>query len=124
VLAVLRSRAHRLLSGMALELLYTGRRSGRAYALPVQYAADGDQVVVWPQAGERAVWWRNFREPASVTVRLAGRLRGGTAVAIGKGEPGWDDARRLYGTRWRRAAARMTGPLVVILLVGEVGNKD
>ena len=39
VLAVLRSPAHRLLSGMAVELRYTGRRSGRRYVLPVQYAA-------------------------------------------------------------------------------------
>jgi len=39
VLAVLRSSAHRLLSGMAVELRYTGRRSGRQYVLPVQYRA-------------------------------------------------------------------------------------
>jgi len=40
VLAVLRSPAHRLLSGMAIELRYTGRRSGREFTLPVQYAPD------------------------------------------------------------------------------------
>ena len=38
VLAVLRSPAHRLLSGMAVELRYTGRRSGRVFAPPLQYA--------------------------------------------------------------------------------------
>jgi hypothetical protein len=40
VLAILRSRFHRLLSGLALELRYTGRRSGREYVLPVQYARE------------------------------------------------------------------------------------
>ncbi|HSJ44112.1 MAG TPA: hypothetical protein VK923_05445 [Euzebyales bacterium] len=45
VLAVLRSPFHRLLSGVALELRYTGRRSGREYVLPVQYARRGDQLT-------------------------------------------------------------------------------
>jgi hypothetical protein len=40
VLAVLRSPAHRLLSGMAIELRYTGRRSGREFTLPAQHAPD------------------------------------------------------------------------------------
>lgn len=56
-------------------------------------------------------------------MRLAGRLRAGTALAVGRGEPGWDGARRGYGTRGPRAAARMTGPLVVISLASDDGNK-
>jgi hypothetical protein len=73
VLAILRSRVHRLLSGLAVELRYTGRRSGRTYALPVQYARTGDRLILWPQGADRKSWWRNFRTPGPVMVRLAGR---------------------------------------------------
>ena len=114
VLAVLRSRAHRLLSATAVELRYTGRRSRREYVLPVQYAAAGDELVVWPQHWQRSTWWRNFRTPQPVTVRLTGRLHEGTARVVDPGDPQWRSARQTYATRWPRFARRVTGPLVVI----------
>ncbi len=116
VLAVLRSRAHRLLSASAIELCYLGRRSGRQYVLPVQYAGAGDHLVVWPQHWQRSTWWRNFRTPQPVTVRLTGRLREGTAHVVDTGDPQWPSARQTYATRWPRMARRVTGPLVVISL--------
>jgi hypothetical protein len=76
VRAVLRSPAHRLLSGRVLLLTYTGRRTGEQHTIPVQYARDGEALVVtvgWP---ERKVWWRNLRGPgAQVGLTLAGRRR-------------------------------------------------
>jgi deazaflavin-dependent oxidoreductase (nitroreductase family) len=116
VLAVLRSRAHRLLSGSAIELRYTGRRSGRQYALPVQYAGAGDHLVVRPQRWEHATWWRNFRTPQPVTVRLAGRLHEGTARVVDPDDPDWRSARQTYATRWPRSARGGPGPLVVMSL--------
>lgn len=116
VLAVLRSRAHRLLSASAIELRYIGRRSGRRYVLPVQYASAGDQLVVRPQHWQHSTWWRNFRTPAPVTVRLAGRLHEGTARVVDPGDPQWQTIRQAYTTRWPRMARRVTGPLVVISL--------
>src|SRR5688572_16569955 len=82
VLWILRSRAHRLLSGSAVELVYTGRRSGRRITLPVQYAAGGDRLVVVPQDPAHKTWWRNFQTTQPVTVRLRGRLRTGTARVV------------------------------------------
>jgi hypothetical protein len=114
VLAVLRSRAHRLLSATAIELRYIGRRSGREFVLPVQYAQMGEQLVVRPQHWQRATWWRNFRTPQPVTVRLAGRLRDGTAQVVETSDPRWGLARQAYMTRWPRSTPRVTGPLVVI----------
>jgi hypothetical protein len=114
VLAVLRSRAHRLLSATAIELRYTGRRSRREYVLPVQYAQAGERLVVRPQHWQRATWWRNFRTPQPVTVRLAGRLRDGTAHVVESGDPEWAPARQAYTTRWPRSTPRATGPLVLI----------
>lgn len=119
VLAVLRSPVHRLLSGMAIELRYTGRRSGREYVLPVQYARSGQRLVVRPQAVQRSTWWRNFHTPAPVTVRLAGRIRRGTAQLVAAPEPAWEQARQLYESRWRRASQGTTGPLIVILIGSE-----
>ena len=114
VLAVLRSPAHRLLSGMVIELRYTGRRSGRQYILPVQYARAGDRLVVVPQAADSKMWWRNFLTEQLVTVRLAGQLHEGSARVVTRDDPGWEEDRRLYGSRWRRLADRLTGPLVEI----------
>ncbi len=114
VLAVLRSPAHRVLSGMVIELRYTGRRSGRPYVLPVQYARSGDRLVVVPQAAESKMWWRNFWTERPVTVRLAGQLRDGSARVVNRDDRGWEEDRRLYGSRWRRLADRLTGPLVEI----------
>jgi F420H(2)-dependent quinone reductase len=116
VLAVLRSRAHRLASGMVIELRYTGRRTGRAYALPVQYARAGERLVVRPQDVHGSAWWRNFHTPTAVTVRLAGRIRSGTAQLVTVHQPAWEQSRDLYGSRWRRSSEGMTGPLVVISL--------
>jgi deazaflavin-dependent oxidoreductase (nitroreductase family) len=116
VLAVLRSRAHRLLSASAIELRYIGRRSGRQYVLPVQYARAGDHLVLWPQHWQHSTWWRNFRTPQPVTVRLTGRLHEGTARVMDPGNPRWQSVRQTYATRWPRMAQRVTGPLVVISL--------
>lgn len=114
VLAVLRSRAHRLLSATVIELRYIGRRSRREYVLPVQYAQNGERLAVRPQHWQRATWWRNFRTPQPVTVRLAGRLRDGTARVVEFGDPQWESARQAYTTRWPRSTPRVTGPLVLI----------
>ncbi|PRY35570.1 uncharacterized protein DUF385 [Geodermatophilus tzadiensis] len=116
VLAVLRSRAHRLLSASAIELRYVGRRSGRQYVVPVQYARAGDHLVVWPQHWQRATWWRNFRTPQPVSVRLTGRLHEGMARVVDPGDPQWHSARHAYAVRWPRMAPRVTGPLVLISL--------
>jgi hypothetical protein len=119
VLALLRSPAHRLLSGFVIELRYTGRRSGQGYVLPVQYARAGDRLILWPQDAQRKTWWRNFLTPQPVAVRLAGQLYRGTALALDHDNSAWDAARRVYTSRWPRFARRVTGPLVEVSVIGE-----
>ncbi len=46
VRAVLRSPAHRLLSGSLLLVTFLGRRSGQAYTIPVQYARMGETICI------------------------------------------------------------------------------
>ena len=119
VLAVLRSPAHRLLSRMTMELRYTGRRTGRQYVVPVQYARDRERLVVVPQGAGSKTWWRNFLTAQPVTVRLDGRLRQGFAHVVDRQDPEWAQDRRLYEARWRRSAGKVDGPIVEISLADE-----
>jgi F420H(2)-dependent quinone reductase len=83
VRAVLRSPAHRLLSGHLALLTVTGRRSGRTFTFPVGYQRDGDRVTVGVDWPERKRWWRNLSDAAPVEIWLAGVRRSGTARARG-----------------------------------------
>jgi hypothetical protein len=103
---------------MAIELRYTGRRSGREFALPVQYARDGPRLLVAVQNPSSTTWWRNFETPREVSVRLRGRVLQGTAGVVGRDDPAWDRDRRRYETGWRRLAGKVSGPLVRITLHG------
>jgi F420H(2)-dependent quinone reductase len=71
---LLRSPAHRVLSGSVLLLAYTGRRSGVRRELPAMYAGLGDRFVVVPGQPATKTWWRNFvGDVQPVTVTVAGR---------------------------------------------------
>jgi deazaflavin-dependent oxidoreductase (nitroreductase family) len=83
VRALLRSPLHRLASGALLLFTYTGRRTGRAHAIPVMYARDGERLIVFAAWPERKRWWRNFDGgPAAVRVRERGRWVEGTAKVV------------------------------------------
>lgn len=77
---LLRSPLHRLLSGSTLLLTYTGRHSGMAYSVPVNYVRDGETLLL--VGGRDHAWWRSLRAGVSVTVRLQGRDYAGTATAL------------------------------------------
>lgn len=114
VLWVLRSPAHRLLSGSLLDLRYTGSRSGRAYALPVQYAADGERFVVFPGHAERKVWWHSLRSPAPVAAVVRGVTRAGTGRVVNPADQGYAEARSAYAARWPKVTVPGDAPLVVL----------
>jgi hypothetical protein len=69
---VLRSRWHRWMSASVLLITYRGRKSGREFSLPVQYAQDGHFIYIVPGMPERKSWWRNFRESTPVQLTLRG----------------------------------------------------
>jgi hypothetical protein len=77
VAALLRSPAHRFLSGSHLLLFYTGRWSGRRRALPVGYARDRDRLLLVAGRPEGKRWWRNFHEPREIEAVVAGQRRHG-----------------------------------------------
>ena len=74
VRSLLRSPAHRLLSGSVLLLAYTGRRSGVRRELPAMYAVLGDRFVVIAGQPDTKTWWHNFAaDVRPVTLTVAGR---------------------------------------------------
>lgn len=73
VVALLRSRAHRVLSGALLLLTFRGCRTGRAYTLPLLYAREGDELLLVALHPHGQSWWRNTRDGAEVELLLAGR---------------------------------------------------
>jgi hypothetical protein len=113
VLGLLRSPLGRLLGGLG-ELEFTGRRSNRAVRLPVQYARDGDRVVVHVGRAADKQWWRNFTDPHPVRVHA----RGATLVGIGRvvrtGDADRPEAERVYRQRYPKATPSTNDPMVLI----------
>jgi deazaflavin-dependent oxidoreductase (nitroreductase family) len=110
VRALLRSPLHGLLSRNVMLMTVTGRRSGRRFTLPVQYARRDEAVYVlsWPDRR----WWRNLVGGAPVTLRLGGQ----TVVGAGDVLTG-DDAEAakaaFAGTALDRATRSRSDPVVV-----------
>jgi hypothetical protein len=72
---------HRLSRHLAL-IRYSGRRTGRIYQLPVQYARSGNRIWILPGSPEHKTWWRNLRGGADVDLVLAGHDIHGRATVI------------------------------------------
>ena len=75
---LLRSLLHRVVSKKIALLTFTGRKSGRTYALPLSYVQDGRTLYF----GTETPWYRNLRGGVPVTVRLRGKMYAGTAEVI------------------------------------------
>ena len=112
VLWVLGSAAHRALDHAVVGLRVRGSVSGRTFELPVQYAEDGDGLVVVPGRPQGKTWWRNLEQPAPVELVLRGRRLHGRAQVLRYGEPGYASAIDAYRARWPRA--RLTEDNLVV----------
>jgi hypothetical protein len=89
---ILRSPLHALLDRGLLLLTVTGRRTGRRYAIPVGYQRRGDRLAVLVSRARRKQWWRNFREPAPVALRLRGSDVRGVARVVAPDTDAYRDA--------------------------------
>lgn len=59
--------------GRSLAVLeYEGRRTGATHRLVTGYRRDGATVVIRVGMPERKTWWRGFRSPQPLRLRLAG----------------------------------------------------
>lgn len=109
VAGLLRSPLSGLVDGTLLLLTVPGRRTGRGYTFPVQYATGPLYLWVWPGNPQAKTWWRNLRAPTVVTLRLRGKwVRGVARVVDGAVEPR-EAARGLavYGARFPRTVGHL-----------------
>jgi hypothetical protein len=113
VLALLRSRAHALLSGRLVVLEYEGRRSGRTFAIPLRYArtADGKLVAIAVRP-DRKLWWRSFAEPSPARLELRGA--GVPVVGHAAAGPLRDEAAAAYRARYPRSAVLLEDAALVV----------
>jgi deazaflavin-dependent oxidoreductase (nitroreductase family) len=117
VRGLLRSPAHRLLSGSVLLLAYTGRRSGVHRELPVMYATVGDRLVVVAGQPEDKTWWRNFTGDAQpATVTLAGRRRSCRARLLEPSTAEHQLALGAYRERYPHVPLEDATPVLVLTL--------
>ncbi len=79
---LLLSPMHRVLSGSTDLIRYTGRRSGREFITPTQYARRGDDVIILVGHPETKTWWRNFTTDGDIDVLLQRRWLPMTARAV------------------------------------------
>ncbi len=101
---ILRSPLHGLLSGSLLLIIYRGRKSGKEYSLPVQYARDGDTIYIVPGMPEKKTWWRSLRGGAPVQLLLGGKAMAGNAKLLEGGTAGTVPALEAYLKRFPAAA--------------------
>jgi hypothetical protein len=78
--AILHSPLHRLISRNLMLITVAGRKSGRAYTVPVSYQQYDREVRIVSERSDR--WWRNLRGGASVTLCLQGHEITGQASVI------------------------------------------
>ncbi len=98
---VLRSPLHGLFSRGLMLLTFRGRRSGRSFTIPVQYAREGDTVIVYPGRAAEKTWWRNLREAAPVRLHILGADVDGIGQAI-SGDADPEEMARGLGVFLRR----------------------
>ncbi len=107
---LLRSPFHRLASDSILLLTYRGRKSGKEYTLPVEYAQIGQTFYIVPGAAKYKTWWRNLSGGAPVRLRVRGQELFARAeiVAGEQDEGGLVDGLRVYFERYP-VSAKMRG---------------
>ena len=112
---VLRSRAHRVLSGRLLLLTYRGRRSARTFEIPLRYRELGDgRLVVVALRPARKLWWRSVREPAQVTVVVRGTRVAATAELVEAGAR--NEAATAYAAGSERLSQLVRDAAVVVVM--------
>ncbi len=99
IAGILRSPLHFPLSFGLMLITVTGRHSGRSYTIPVGYRRVDDGLVVMVSRARRKQWWRNYREPSPVALRLRGREVLGRAELVA---PASDEFRRCAEDTFRR----------------------
>lgn len=79
---LLRSPFHAWLSGSVLLITVFGRKTGRPYTLPVNYAQSDNLLWILPGMIEQKTWWRNLKDGAEVDIVLRGKQQKAFAEVV------------------------------------------
>jgi hypothetical protein len=77
---LLQSPLHGILSGHMMVINYRGRKSGKAYQIPIGY--ERVEGVLMTISYKHRTWWRNLRGGVPVSIRLLGMDVNGVASVI------------------------------------------
>ncbi|MEM6582981.1 MAG: hypothetical protein AAF699_16995 [Pseudomonadota bacterium] len=75
VRTLLRSPLHGLMSANTVLLKFKGRKSGRAFILPVSYFQQQNQIICC--TAKDNIWWRNLLQAEGIHLVLRGKRRQG-----------------------------------------------
>jgi hypothetical protein len=76
---LLDSRCHGVLSGWLALMKFRGRKSGREFVTPVAYHRFGETILIGLTETRNRQWWRNYRRPWPMTLKVRGDWRAGVA---------------------------------------------
>ncbi len=79
---ILQSPLHGVMSKGVLLIAFTGKKSGKEYITPVQYARNGNTVWIMVGFPTKKVWWKNLIGGAFVRLCLQGNWQEGQGRAI------------------------------------------
>ncbi|WP_310529782.1 nitroreductase/quinone reductase family protein [Nocardioides sp.] len=99
-----------------------GRRTGRRYRFPVEYAVDGDALVVVPGHPQAKTWWRNLGSGTPVAVLRSGAWSPAEASVLRPADAGYETARATYLLGHRRLRLPDDQPVVRVVPSAAVGN--
>ncbi len=68
---LLRSPLHFFISGSMMLISFVGRKSGKAYTIPVEYIRVGEKCLVFSRS--QRIWWKNLQGDVPVTLHLRGQ---------------------------------------------------
>jgi hypothetical protein len=73
---------HWVLSPALMLITVEGRKTGRRYTIPVAYHEHEDAIVILVAEAASKRWWRNYRRPGPIALRLRGMSLEGTAEVV------------------------------------------
>lgn len=110
---VLHSPLHPVISKGILLLSFTGRKSGKPYSTPINYAREGNEITLITKRSR--AWWKNFQSSMPVTVLVQGQEQGGTAEAVTPDDQTIiTELQKVYSGMPRSFAEKMVSDTVVI----------
>lgn len=115
---------HHLIDQQVCELRYATPTTGRLADIPLRYASGGERLIALIPHTERKDWPTTFTKPYPVRVLLEREWRPARAWLAAPGQPGWNEARRVYDRCFPDATGDSDLFLAVTLAASAVGSSE